>query len=141
MMRTVFVLVLTIGLAACGVTQGKKEGEALAERYFSAAARGDDVSVLAMYDAAFYGTTSRAQWQEQYGRIRAKLGKPQHHTLKNWRVTSTATTEGSGQFVELVYDVEYERGKGTESIGVFLPARSGTAGIRSHHFNSDDLLR
>jgi hypothetical protein len=139
--KTACVFAFLVGLAACGVTEGKQQGEAFAERYFAAAGRGDTASVLAMYDDEFYKATPEAQWRETYGRIRSKLGKPHTHTLTTWTVNSTAGTLGSGRHVNLVYQVQYENGNGTETIGVFLPSGSDRAGLRGHHFNSDALLR
>src|SRR5881398_2840682 len=104
--RIVCALVLVVGTAACGFTEAKQKGEALAEQYFAAAIQGDTASILEMYDGEFYDATPKAKWREMYGRIRTKLGKPQSHTLSNWNVNSMAGTSGSGQFVRLVYQVQ-----------------------------------
>jgi hypothetical protein len=132
---------IVAGMAACGISEGKQQGEAFAEQYFAASGRGDTSAVLAMYDEEFYKATSKAQWRELYGRVRTKLGKPQTHLLTTWTVNNTAGTSGSGRYVNLIYQVQYETGNGTETIGVFLPSGSTGAGIRGHHFNSDALLR
>jgi hypothetical protein len=130
---------VVIGLSACGFAEAKQKGEALAEQYFSAAKQGDTESVLAIYDDAF--NKAAPQWRETYAHVRTKLGKPQTHTLSTWNVNSTAGTSGSGQYVRLVYQVQYETASGTETIGVFIPAGTGRAGIHAHNFNSDALLR
>jgi hypothetical protein len=134
-------LLLVVGLSACGFTEAKEQGEALAEQYFAAAKQGETASILTMYDEAFYKATPRAQWSETYSRIRTKLGKPQTHTLSTWNVNSMSGTSDSGQYVTLAYQVQYEAGTGTETIAVFIPAATGKAGIHAHNFNSDALLR
>jgi hypothetical protein len=141
MSRVGCALLLVVSAAACGFTEAKHKGEGLAEQYFAAAKQGDTASVLEMYDDTFYGVTPKAKWLEMYGHIRAKLGKPQSHTLSTWNVNSMAGTSGSGQFVRLVYQVQYESGNGTETIGVFIPSDTGRSGIRAHNFNSDALVQ
>ena len=140
MNRTACVLLLVVA-ASCGVSEAKQKGEALAEQYFATAQHGDTASVLAMYDDAFYTVTPESKWREMYGRIRAKLGKPESHTLSTWNVNSVTGTSGSGHYVTLVYQVQYETAKGSETIGVFIPSGNRRAGIRSHNFNSDALVQ
>jgi hypothetical protein len=134
-------LLLVVGLSACGFTEAKKQGEALAEQYFAAAKQGETASILAMYDDAFYKATPGTKWRETYGRIRTKLGKPQTHTLTTWNVNSMSGTSDSGQYVTLTYQVQYDAGTGTETFAVFIPATTGKAGIHAHNFNSDALLQ
>jgi len=141
MMNRTACAVLLLVVAGCGFTEAKQKGEGLAEQYFTTAQQGDTASVLTMYDDAFYKVTPEAKWRGMYARIRAKLGKPQSHTLSTWNVNSTTGTSGGGQYVTLVYQVQYETAKGTETIGVFIPSGGGHAGIRSHNFNSDALVQ
>lgn len=133
-------LVFVVGLAACGLTEAKKQGQALAEQYFAAATQDDTAAVLSLYDDAFYKATPETKWRETYSHLRAKLGKPRTHTLSAWNVNSVSGTFGSGHLVTLAYQVQYEAATGTETIGVFIPAGAGRAGIRGHNFNSDALL-
>jgi uncharacterized protein DUF4019 len=141
MVKRIACSLLLFVAAGCGFTEARQMGEELAEQYFATAQQGDTASVLAMYDDEFYKATPETKWREMYAHIRAKLGKPQTHTLANWNVNSMTGTWGSGQYVTLVYQVQYEAAKGTETIGVFIPSSSGRAGIRSHNFNSDALLQ
>lgn len=88
---------------------------------------------------AFYRATSREKWAESYVHIQQKLGKPIQHTLRTWNVMSTVGTTESGTTVTLIYDVEYKRANGTETLGVFFPRGAPTGAIRAHRFNSDAL--
>lgn len=133
----VCVLLMAAVTAACNITEGKGQGEALAERYFAAVGKNDEASVFAVYDEAFYQATPAPKWRDMYGRIRTKLGKSRTHELTNWTVNAVASTVGTGQYVTLVYRVDYDAGPGTETIGVFIPAGSGRPGIRTHNFNAD----
>jgi hypothetical protein len=139
--RTVACALLLFATTGCGFTEAKQKGEGLAEQYFASAQQGDTTSVLALYDDAFYKATPEPKWREMYGHIRKKLGKPQSHTLANWNVNSMTGTSGSGQYVTLVYQVQYEAATGTETIGVFIPSGNGRTGIRKHFFNSDALVQ
>src|SRR5436190_22609395 len=102
MKRIVCALMVAVGVA-CGSTEAKQRGEALADQYFAAAQEGNTASILKMYDDAFYKVTPEAKWKDIYDRVRTKLGRPQAHTLSNWNVNSFAGTSESGHYVTLVY--------------------------------------
>jgi len=138
--RVACALVVMTGVA-CGFSEARQEGEKLAEHYFAAAQRGDTASIFKMYDDDFYKTTAESKWRDMYGRIRSKVGTPRSHTLSRWNVSNMAGTAGAGHAVTLVYDVEYESARGTETIVVFIPAGTNSAGIRGHNFRSDALLQ
>lgn len=140
MPKAIVVLLILVFSSGCGFTEAKQNGAALADTYFEIAAKEDTAAVLDLYDDAFYSATPRQKWQDMYERIHAKLGKPNSHTLQNWNVNNFAGTAGSGQYVTLVYKVEYERASGVETIGVFIPSGSRQARIRGHNFNSDALV-
>jgi hypothetical protein len=133
---------LTVALlcSACGISETREKGEVIGEMYFVSASRGDVDQILSLYDDDFYKASSRTQWSAAYDRIRTKLGRPIAHRLEAWQVNSVASTNGSGQAVTLLYDVDYERATGTEMLLVFFPSRSDAGGIRGHHFESAALL-
>jgi hypothetical protein len=137
------VKVLTVALlcSACGISETWQKGEVIGEMYFVSASRGDVDQLLSLYDDDFYKASSRTQWSAAYDRIRTKLGRPIAHRLQAWQVNSVASTNGSGQAVTLLYDVDYERATGTEMLLVFFPSRSDAGGIRGHHFESAALLK
>ena len=74
------VAVLLIG---CGVGAARQNAEALAEKYFRAAAIDDPSPVFALYNEAFYSATPKEEWRSEYAALRAKLGKPTEHTLSS----------------------------------------------------------
>jgi hypothetical protein len=136
-------LLLAVALlcAACGISETHQKGEVIGEMYFVSASKGDVDQILSLYDDDFYKASSRTQWSAAYDRIRTKLGRPIAHRLQAWQVNSVAATDGSGQAVTLVYDVNYERATGTEMLLVFFPSGSESGGIRGHHFDSAALLK
>lgn len=121
--------------------ESKQQAEALAEQYFAAATEGNAASILEMYDDAFYKATPEGRWRETCERVRTKLGKPKVHTLSNWAVNNIVGSGGNGAYVTLVYQVEYEKENGSETIGVFMPAATHRPGIRAHNFASNALLQ
>jgi hypothetical protein len=137
------VKVLTVALlcSACGISETRQKGEVIGEMYFVSASRGDVDQLLSLYDDDFYKASSRTQWSAAYDRIRTKLGRPIAHRLEAWQVNSVASTNGSGQAVTLLYDVDYERATGTEMLLVFFPSGSDAGAIRGHHFESSALLK
>jgi hypothetical protein len=136
-------VLLTVALlcTACGISETRKKGEVIGEMYFVSASKGDVDQMLTLYDDDFYQASSRTQWSAAYDRIRTRLGRPVAHRLQAWQVNSVANTNGSGEAVTLVYDVDYERATGTEMLLVFFPRGSDAGGIRGHHFESAALLK
>ena len=136
-------VLLTVALlcSACGLSDAKQKGEAIAEKYFVLASSGHVDQILSLYDDSFYKVSSRGQWSATYNNIRTKLGRPIAHRLQSWQVNDLASTSGSGRAVTLIYDVDYERAAGREMLLVFFPNGSDSGGIRGHHFESGALLR
>lgn len=126
---------------ACGIPEAKQQGEAIAEKYFASASKGDVDQMLSLYDDDFYKASPRTQWSAAYDSIRRKLGRPIAHRLQSWQVSGLAATHRSGQAVTLIYDVDYERATGVEMLLVFFPSGSDAGGIRGHHFESAALLK
>ncbi len=136
--RLVICLALVVITGGCGFTQSKNDAEAIAERYFEAAQRGDNEAVLSLYDQQFYTNTPRPKWAEMYSKIVGKLGKPTKHDLTNWTVNNMVGI-GAGRYVTLVYKVTYEKDAGRETLRIFLPP-SGSGGILAHNFTAPALL-
>jgi hypothetical protein len=136
-------LLLTVALlcSACGLSDAKQQGEAIAEKYFVLASSGKVDQILSLYDDFFYNVSSRGEWSATYNNIRTKLGRPIAHRLQSWQVNDLVSIGGSGRAVTLIYDVDYERAAGKEMLLVFFPSGSDTGGIRGHHFESGALLK
>ena len=134
-------LLLTVALlcSACGLSDAKQQGEAIAEKYFVLASSGKVDQILSLYDDSFYKVSSRVEWSATYNNIRTKLGRPIAHRLQSWQVNDLVST--GGRAVTLIYDVDYERAAGKEMLLVFFPNGSDSGGIRGHHFESGALLK
>jgi hypothetical protein len=117
--------VLAVGLAvisaaACDFSESRDDGEAFAERYFTAM-QGDDVAgALALYSPKFFDGTPRDQWLATLRNLRERCGTPTSHALKNWMVTDQVGP-ASGSTTTLTYDVKYASCHLTETLVVSRP--------------------
>ncbi len=138
-MRRFSALLLVVGLAACSPSSISPEMQAHAEKYFTAVQAGDVEAVLVLYDPDFYAATPRAEWARLLTRISEKLGKMQFHKLLGWRAHTQIGT-GSGRFLELTYEVMYEKYPAQELIVVRRGLTGGAPAIIAHNINSRGLL-
>jgi hypothetical protein len=109
-----------VSATACGVSASRDDGEAFAERYFTAMKSDDVAGALALYSPKFFDGTPRDQWLATLKNLRERCGMPASHTLKNWMVTNTVGTNG-GSNTTLVYDVKYTSCRLTETLVVSRP--------------------
>jgi hypothetical protein len=136
MKRLVMICVL---LGACSSASISPEMQAVADGYFKAISSERLEDALDLYDSHFYAQTPRQQWHGMLRGVSKKLGKLQSQKLIGWRVHNRVGT-GAGTFLELSYEVQYEKYPAREFIVVRRPLTGGEPKILSHQINSAGLL-
>lgn len=134
------VLLVAALLYSCGATSAKPEAEALTQKYFTAMKEGKVGEAIPLYSKEFFKETSKDKWQIMLAKINNKLGNVKSYELATWRVNTYAGTGESGTYVSLIYNVQYEKYKGTESFNIFKPASGGAVKLLGHNFNSEGLI-
>ncbi len=119
-LRFLAVGLAVISAAACGFSKSRDDGEAFAERYFTAMNSDDVAGALALYSPKFFDSTPREQWLATLRNLRERCGTPTSHALKNWMVTDRVGT-ASGSTTTLTYDVTYSSCRLTETLVVSRP--------------------
>jgi hypothetical protein len=135
--RVILVAVTVSATAACGLTEGRQEAEAVADRYFAAIGAGDITGALSLYSERFYKVTPREKWLEWLNDVRARCGAPKSHSQTNWKVMSSVGSNG-GTRVTLVYDVRYASCSVSETMMIFKP-RGGEMQIEGHFQKADPV--
>jgi hypothetical protein len=131
------VLLLSGG---CGITKGKKDGEAVLTRHFQTIATNGFDTALTDYGAQFFQKTSKDEWRKALSKLNEKLGTYQSHTVTGWRVFQNAGTFGSGTTVSLQCQVNYSKHQATESFTLFKALGASDYKIVGHQINSTALL-
>lgn len=133
--RAVVILVALCAAMSCGFSEGKKEAEALAERYFLRVQNGDIEGALLLYSPRFYQVTSRVDWRKFLEAQRDRCGTPKTHKLVSWNVFSSIGTNAGVRTI-LVYDVQYTRCQMSEKITTFKPD-DGETQIQGHFLRKE----
>jgi hypothetical protein len=139
-LRIFLPAVFCAGLVGCNAIDAKPEAEAVASRAFDSRRSGDLETTLSLYHEAFYHVTSKEDWTATLEAVEEKLGTPQRHELKNWKVYIGTGDVGSGTYVTLAYDVQYPNASATETLVLFSPPSGSEPRIVGHNLQSAALL-
>src|SRR5882762_4191264 len=131
----VFSAVLLL-CGGCGITKGKKDGEAVLARHFQAIATNGFDTALTDYGAQFFQKTSQDEWRKALTKLSEKLGTYQSHTVTGWRVFKNAGITGSGTTVSLQCQVNYSKHPATENFTLFKAIGASDYKIVGHQINS-----
>jgi hypothetical protein len=129
---------LAVGMSGCGLLSGKGDAEKVAEAFLEdRIAIGGFAGPDEYYSGIFRQNTNEEQWESILQLVGKAMGNLKSYSLREWNTQSKVhTSQLSGTFVVLVYDTEYEKGKGQEK----LTMHKGTGGkdfkIIGHNINS-----
>jgi hypothetical protein len=79
-------------------------------------------------------SAKEADFEKLLTSIHTKLGSVRQSKRTNWNVNFHT----AGTFVTLVYDTEFERGKGTEQFVYLMSGKKAV--LHGYHINSNDLV-
>jgi hypothetical protein len=83
----------------------------------------------------FKNVSTREETFQLFEAVTRKLGKTKSAALKSWNMQTT--TEGN--FVSLVYETEFEQGKGVENFTFIMKGKD--AKIAGYHVNSNAFMK
>ena len=89
----------TACLEGCGITKSKQDADKVLTRHFQAVSTNDPGAALNDYGSQFFQGTSKEEWSKVLGRLNAKMGPYQSHTITGWRSFTKAGSFGSGTTV------------------------------------------
>jgi len=138
-----FVLLLGLCFASCGIFMGKKGAEKAANQYLQDRVQNGGYGDKSYYSKDFWKATDEAKWSQITSLVDVTMGKLKGYKLKDWNVSDKKImgTGLSGTVAVLLYDTEYENGKGVETITMFRKAGESSYSIKAIHFNSDKIKK
>ena len=138
--RTLIGMVALISLiaAGCSFVSGVDDARDLAERFLNDRFTSGSVGNEAYYSDLFWKYTRQEDWRYIKELVETRLGALQSYTLKKWNVQKNVKMgDLSGTFVVLLYDTQYQYGRGQEKITLMKGEWSTDFQIIGHHFDSD----
>ncbi len=138
LVAAVLFLICCVSLFSCSMVKGKGEAEQVAESLFNERIQNGWDNTKEYYSPLFWKSAADDKWKHIQNLVFKAMGKAKSFSLNTWNIQSKVNTnELSGTFVTLVYDVEYEKGNGTETFIIHKPVADSKYSIISHNFNSD----
>ncbi len=125
---------------SCGLINGKGEAEKVAESMFEDRINNSNFISEKYYSELFWKNTDQKKFSNIKKLVMKAMGNLNSYSLKTWNVQSNVNmSDVSGIFVVLIYDTEYEKGKGTEKLTFHKPLVGKKFLIVGHNFNSDKI--
>ena len=129
---------ITLIVAGCGFMSGLEDARKLAEKFLDDRFVTGSVGNEAYYSELFWKYTRQEDWRYIKNMVETQLGALQSYKLRTWNVQKNVKMgDLSGTFVILLYDTEYEYGKGQEKITLMKGFWDKDFQIIGHHFDSD----
>ena len=120
------------------MVKGKGAAEKVAESLFNQRIQNGWSGTNKYYSELFWENTSERKWASVQNLVSKSMGELKSYSLTSWNVQSTVNTNKiSGTIVRLVYETEYENGKGTETLVIHKPLTGKEFSIIGHNINSE----
>jgi len=132
------VALVTLIVSGCGFMSGLEDARELAEKLLNDRFVTGGVGSEAYYSDLFWKYTRQENWDYVKNLVETRLGSLQSYTLRTWSIQKNVKMgDLSGTFVVLIYDTEYEYGKGQEKITLMKGFWDRDFKIVGHNFDSD----
>ena len=146
-MKKISIFLITISFVGlffgCGLMTAKEDAEKVAESFLEARIvnggfGGDD----RYYSDIFWEYTEENDWENIQRMVDKALGNLNSYSLTTWNTKSQFhTNQLSGTFVVLVYETEYEKGKGQETLTMYKGVTDKDFLILGQHVNSPEIQK
>jgi hypothetical protein len=131
------ILMVFLFALGCGMVTGKGEAQKVAESFLNERIQNGGTGQDSYYSDLFWKNTDPAKWENIKKLVAKANGNLIGFKLQNWQVKSqTKLNDLSGTFVVLVYETEYQKAKGTETLTMFKRLKDDKFLIMGLNFNS-----
>jgi hypothetical protein len=142
---SVFLIMISFvgSFLGCGLITAKEDAEKVAQSFLedritNGGFGGDD----RYYSDIFWQYTDENEWKNIKRMIDKALGNLNSYSLTTWNTQSKFhTNQLSGTFVVLVYDTEYEKGRGQETLTMYKGVTDKDFLILGQHVNSPEIQK
>jgi hypothetical protein len=138
------ITIIFVGLFfGCGLMTAKEDAEKVAESFLEARiVNGGFGGNNKYYSEIFWQYTDENDWKNIQRMVDKALGNLNSYSLTTWNTKSQFhTNQLSGTFVVLVYETEYEKGKGQETLTMYKGVTDNDFLILGQHVNSPEIQK
>lgn len=135
---SILFVVCFLSFSSCSMVKGKGEAENVAESLFKDRIQNGWPGTNKYYSKLFWKNTTENKWANIQNLVSKAMGDLKAFSLTSWNIQSKIqTNEISGTIVRLVYETEYENGKGTETLVLYKPVMGKEFSVLGHNINSE----
>lgn len=139
---TILFAACFLTLFSCSMVTGKGEAEDTAASFFKERIQNGWTETDHYYSKIFWDSTGIQKWSNIRNLVLKAMGPLKSFSLQTWNVQSKVhTNELSGTIVRLVYETEYEKGKGIETLVLHKPLTGKNFSIVGHNINSEQIQK
>ncbi|MCC6451437.1 MAG: hypothetical protein IT171_01020 [Acidobacteria bacterium] len=128
------VCLLTTVVLGCSMYKDSKTAEPVVAKFHEQYNNEQFAKIYAETGDLMKNASSESDIISLLSKVHEKLGDVKNATSTSWHVSA----QGGQSIVNLTYDVEYEKGKGTEAFTISV--RGKDAKIEGFNINSKDLI-
>ena len=137
---SILFLIFLWGCSPQASVDALPDAKKVVEGFFENFKKGRYEEVTKMYSEKFWEIMPKDTWLVILPNIRKKLGALDTCELVTWSQKTSATTNGSGNFVSLQYNCSHEKYESTMSFSIYKPLSGGKSEIIGHNVNSIGFL-
>ena len=126
---------------SCGQSAIKEDPQDFAESLLNKRIEHGGFNSDEYYSELFWERTDPEKWRKMKSLVDEAMGDLKSYKLKTKQVREVKTDKFSGTFVTLIYDTIYEKGNGTERIGLTKPTTEDKFSIIDHVFSSSEIRK
>jgi hypothetical protein len=115
--------------------KGKDDAEKAVSVFHQRLDAGQYEEIYADLADEFKNVSTKEETLELFEAVTRKLGKTRSTTLQSWNAQTTL----GGNFISLVYETEFEQGKGVENFTFIMKGKE--AKIAGYHVNSKAFMK
>ena len=144
-MKKIYIFLIAISFVGsflgCSLISGKEDAETVAESFMEdRIAHGGFAGHDTYYGDIFWQHANEEDWQRVQQMVDIALGDLNSYSLLTSNTQSKFhTNELSGTFVTLVYNTEYEKGNGLETLTMYKALKDKDFRIIGQHVNSPKI--
>ena len=144
-MKKIYIFLIAISFVVsclgCSSISGKEDAETVAESFMEdRIAHGGFAGHDTYYGDIFWQHANEEDWQRVQQMVDIALGDLNSYSLLTSNTQSKFhTNELSGTFVTLVYNTEYEKGNGLETLTMYKALKDKDFRIIGQHVNSPKI--
>lgn len=138
----VLLVSFSVSIFSCGMVKGKGEAEDVAESFLKERIENGWSGTDPYYSEIFWDATTHEKWGNIQNIVLKTMGELKTFSLESWNVQNQVhTNELSGTIVRLVYETEYEKGKGMETLVLHKSLLGKKFSIIGHTINSPQIQK